>query len=171
MLVGSKSQAPQCLKQQSQHFLGFMVFAFTMPAGILFASCSAAAVPAEDSGDSGFITLLDPDDGNSSSIVYYPPASCGAGVGCCHPIPAHTIHRVPSSGTVGLEQQLCRGSTRPLLGGEASSAVPSVGRSTQLCTGTGTIPEPGQAGAAVSHQGDAETWMWPSTRSRDAQGW
>lgn len=43
-----------------------------MPAGILFASCSAAAAPAEGSGDSGFITLLDSADGNLSSITYYP---------------------------------------------------------------------------------------------------
>lgn len=56
-----------------------MVFAFTMPAGILFASCSAAAVPAEGSGDSGFITLLDPANGNLSSIFITPVPPEGLG--------------------------------------------------------------------------------------------
>lgn len=119
--MGSKSQAPQCLKQQSQHFLGFMVFAFTMPAGILFASCSAAAVPAEGSGDSGFITLLDPADGNLSSIIYYPHASCGGGVGCCPPITAPAslgcwtlpVHRDPSSSSGDLQSSSAEGAPNP----------------------------------------------------------
>jgi len=174
--VGSRSQDPQCLKQQSQHFLGFTVFAFTMPAGILFASCSAAAVPAEGSGDSGFITLLDPADGNLSSIVYYPRASCGAGVGCCYPVPAPTVlgaHPCESTGS------------RPLAQGAGTEApwrghATFAGRSVQRRCALGGMQHtalpghsylPGARPGRSSH-GYAETWMLPSPAgSWDVQGW
>lgn len=146
--LGTRSQDPQCLKQQSQHFLGFMVFAFTMPAGILFASCSAAAAPAEGSGDSGFITLLDSADGNWSSINYYPLSLlwCWGGLLPPHPsTPALGALPSPSMGSHPWHWAFCC-SAEALLGNEASKAVSLVGCSTQLFSDTATIGDPGQAG-------------------------
>lgn len=156
--MGSRSQTPQCLKQQSQHFLGFMVFAFTMPAGILFASCSAAAAPAEASGDSGFITLLDSADGNWSSIIYYPLSllQCWSGLLSSHPSTAG-LYALPSP-SMGSHpwHWALHCSAEGLLREEASRTVLLVGSSTQLFSDTAKICEPGQEDMDVTFCGILE---------------